>query len=203
MQLRRGTNERCALMGSNRPVSLLGISGSIRVGSCSTAILDALRVRLAERGKANITVFGIEQIPLYNGDLDGDTPPAPVLALKRAIQSSDGLVLSSPEYNHGVSGVLKNALDWASRPSPNSCLKGKPVLIMTSSPGSTGGVRAQAQLRETLTSTYARVVITPEIVIPHVFQKMKDGAFIDESSLAFAESSIDALILEASRYGAP
>jgi chromate reductase, NAD(P)H dehydrogenase (quinone) len=124
-----------------------------------------------------------------------------VHAFKHAIQSSAGLVLCSPEYNHGMSGVLKNALDWASRPAPNSPLKGKPVLIMTSSPGATGGVRAQYQLRETLVSTFSRVVITPEIVIPHVFQKMVNGAFADEPNLSFAEAGIDALIAEASRSG--
>ena len=183
-------------------VRLLGISGSIRRGSCSTAILEALRLRLAKHGRAEMTLFGLEDIPPYNGDLDGDTPPQPVRALKHAIQTSTGIVLCSPEYNHGISGVLKNALDWASRPAPNSPLKGKPALIMTSSPGATGGVRAQYQLRETLVSTFSRVVITPEIVIPHVFQKMVDGVFADEPNLSFAEAGINALIVEASRRGA-
>lgn len=180
-------------------VRLLGISGSIRRGSCNRAILEALRLRLAAHGKAEMTLFGLEDIPLYNGDLDGDAAPAPVHALKHAIESSTGIVLCSPEYNHGVSGVLKNALDWASRPSPNSPLKGKPVLIITSSPAATGGVRAQYQLRETLISTLSRVIITPEIVIPHVFQKIAEGAFVDEPSLSFAEVGIDALIMQASR----
>jgi chromate reductase len=182
-------------------VRLLGISGSIRRASCNKAILEALRLRLMEHGKAEMTLFSLEDIPPYNADLNGDEPPPPVDALKRAIQSSSGIVLCSPEYNHGVSGVLKNALDWVSRPAPHSPLKGKPALIVTSSPGSLGGVRAQSQLRETLIAVFSRVVITPEIVIPHVFQKIADGAFIDEPSLVFAEAGIDALIVEASKRG--
>jgi chromate reductase len=188
-------------MSSKSTIRLLGISGSLRRGSSSTAILEALRRRLAEHGKADMSVFSLADIPPYNGDLDGDSPPPPVQALKSAIAASDGLVLSSPEYNHGVSGVLKNALDWASRPAPHSPLKGKPVLLVTSSPGATGGVRAQWQMRETLASTYSRVTITPEIVIPHVFQKMTEGRFVDEPSLSFAEAGVDVLITDAISAG--
>jgi chromate reductase len=190
----RGTT-RC--MSSGPTIALLGISGSIRRQSTSTAILEALRNRVNERGKARMELFALDRIPPYNGDLDGAQPPPPVSDLKKAIEASGGLVICSPEYNHGMSGVLKNALDWASRPHSNSPLKGKPVLIMTSSPGATGGVRAQVQVRETLVSTYSRVVITPEIVIPHVFEKLVGGEFADESSLSFAEGGIDALLREA------
>jgi chromate reductase len=84
--------------------------------------------------------------------------PASVSALKEAIAQADGLIICSPEYNYSTSGVLKNALDWASRPGFNSPLKNKPVLIMTSSPGVLGGVRAQSQLRETLSATLSRVI---------------------------------------------
>jgi chromate reductase len=84
--------------------------------------------------------------------------PASVSALKEAIAQADGLIICSPEYNYSTSGVLKNALDWASRPGFNSPLKNKPVLIMTSSPGVLRGVRAQSQLRETLSATLSRVI---------------------------------------------
>jgi chromate reductase len=187
------------MTSSTSGVRILGISGSLRKGSCNTAILEALRQRLAKQGTVEMSVFSLESIPLYNSDLDGETPLPAVRALRQAIQASAGIVLSSPEYNHGMSGVLKNALDWASRPVTGSPLKGKPALIITSSPGATGGVRAQYQVRETLVSACSRVVITPEIVIPLVFQKMADGAFVDETSLSFAAGGIQNLLAEISR----
>lgn len=187
---------------STRAPRFLGISGSIRRGSANKAILEALRLRLAKSGKAELTLFGLEEIPLYNGDLDGETPPAPVQALKQAIQSSDGLVLCTPEYNGGTSGVLKNALDWASRPAFRSPLKGKHVLLMSSSPAVTGGVRALNQLRETLVSCMSRAIVTQEVVIPQVFDKFVNGVFESEPHLSFVEAAVDVLIAEARRPAA-
>ena len=182
-----------------RAPRLLGISGSIRRGSSNTAILEALRRRLAQNGKGDLTVFALDDIPPYNGDLDGEAPPAPVQAFKQAIRECDGLVVCSPEYNAGMSGVLKNAIDWASRPAFNSPLKGVPVLLMSSSPSPTGGVRAQSQLRETLVSCLSRVIVTAPVVIPLVFDKFVDGVFDSEPHLAFAEVAVDALVAEARR----
>lgn len=102
----------------------------------------------------------------------------------------------SPEYNNRVFGVLKNALDWASLPGFNSPLKNNPVLIMTSSPGLLGGVRAQSQLRETLSATLSRVISCPQIVIPGVNQKIRDGRFIDETTIEFMLAAVDDLIGE-------
>jgi chromate reductase len=100
----------------------------------------------------------------------------------------------SPEYNHGMSGVLKNALDWASRPFGQSALKGKPVLTMTASPAFTGGVRAQQQMNETLVSIPARLVHRPQIVIGGVHDKVRDGHLVDEAALRFAlEGVVDLL----------
>jgi chromate reductase, NAD(P)H dehydrogenase (quinone) len=92
--------------------------------------------------------------------------------------------------------VLKNALDWASRPGFNSPLKDKPALIMTSSPGFTGGVRAQYQLREVLSATLARVVARPQVVIGGVAQKIKEGRLVDEAAVTFALAAIDDLLRE-------
>ncbi|WP_223840754.1 NADPH-dependent FMN reductase [Pseudomonas extremaustralis] len=108
---------------------------------------------------------------LYNADLEETALPSSVTALKEAISQADGLIICSPEYNYGTSSVLKNALDWASRPGFHSPLKNKPVLIMTSSPGLLGGVRAQSQLRETLSATLSNVIFCPLIVIPGINQK--------------------------------
>jgi chromate reductase len=88
-----------------------------------------------------------------------------VNALKRLISSCDGVLISTPEYNHAIPGVLKNALDWLSRPSSESCFKDKPVSIISSSVAFTGGVRAQYQLRETLISMHVQLVMGPEVVV--------------------------------------
>jgi chromate reductase len=143
-----------------------------------------------------MSLFALNEIPLYNADLEAQMLPASVAALKEAIAQADGLIICSPEYNYGTSGVLKNALDWASRPGFKSPLKNKPVLIMTSSPGVLGGVRAQAQLRETLSATLSRVIRGPQIVIPGVIEKIQNGSFIDEKTIEFMLAAVDDLINE-------
>jgi chromate reductase, NAD(P)H dehydrogenase (quinone) len=99
----------------------------------------------------------------------------------------------TPEYNHGIPGVLKNALDWASRPFGKSVLIDKPVLVISVSPAFTGGVRAQAQVNETLLSIPARIVAGPQVVIGGVAAKMRDGV-IDQSFLSFALEALDRLV---------
>ena len=171
---------------------LLGISGSLRKASTNTAILKALAEAIAD--KAVLEIFPLNDIPLYDQDIDVEPPLLAVAAFREAIAKADGVVISSPEYNYGMSGVLKNALDWASRPYTKSRLTGKPVLTITASAASTGGVRAQGQLNETLTAIAALVVLRPQSVIGSVFQKMTDGKFTDETSLKFLSAAIDDLL---------
>jgi len=180
-------------------LQLLGISGSIRQQSTNTAVLEALCLRVIWSGNAEMTLFGLEEIPLFNSDLEGHKLPQSVRGLKEAIRSCDGLVLCSPEYNHGMSGVLKNALDWASRPAYESVLKGKPTLIMTSAPSPVGGARAVQQIRETLASCLAKVVARPDVVIPKIHEKIVDGKFVDEIVLAHAQRAIGDLVAEIKR----
>src|SRR5260370_4453822 len=145
---------------------LLGLSGSLRRASNSTAVLRGLQDALAPRAALNI--FPLHGMPLYNEDDDAEHAPESVRALRSAIEASDGVIMISPEYNHGMSGVLKNALDWASRPYGRSALRSKPVLTMTASPAFTGGVRAQQQMNETVVSIPARTVLRPQIVMAGV-----------------------------------
>jgi len=173
---------------------LIGLSGSIRQESTNTAILMTLADKLGT--KASLTLFPLNDVPLYNSDLENDALPPSVRALKEAIGASDGLILSTPEYNHGMSGVLKNALDWASRPAFASPLRNKPALLMTSSQGYVGGARAHAQMQETLTATLARVVVRPQVVIAGVGQKVVDGRLMDEATLNFCLGAIDDLLAE-------
>jgi chromate reductase len=163
---------------------LLAISGSLRKQAYSKAVLAALAEATASEAQFDYADIG--ELPLFNQDLYVEPLPASVERWRRQIAAADGLVIASPEYNHGIPGVLKNALDWVSRPHNGSPLKNKPVLIITSSPAVTGGVRAQYQIRESLVSALARPVNTPEIVIGHVGAKIVDGRFTDAATIDFA-----------------
>ena len=153
---------------NHTPVKILGISGSLRRASFSSSLIRILSKMAAP--SAQIDLYELHDIPLYNEDLDGERKPAAVAALNEAIANSDGVLIVTPEYNHGVPGMLKNTLDWVSRPVFQSALRGKPVSIMSSSLAFTGGVRAQYQLRETLISMLAHVVPGPEVVVPGIHQ---------------------------------
>ena len=171
---------------------LLALSGSLRQHSHNTALLRALAAAI--EGKADLTLHPLGSVPLYDQDADAGGPPGAVAALRAAIATADGLVIASPEYNHGMSGVLKNALDWASRPFGQSTLTGKPVLTMTASPGGVGGARAHAQLNETLNSIGARVLLRPQAVIPAVHEKLDGNRIIHEPTLGFLLEGLDDLL---------
>jgi chromate reductase len=171
---------------------LLGISGSLRRESNNTALLRTLQDSIP--ADIEMSVKTLHDIPLYDQDLENGGTPQAVREFRKEIEASDGLIICSPEYNCGVPGVLKNALDWASRPV--SPMKGKPVLIVTSSPAFTGGVRAQAQLREVLTGMLARVVVWPQVVIAGVHGKVQGGRLADASALQFLRDAVDGLAAE-------
>lgn len=173
------------------PARLLGLPGSLRQGSYSRAVLRGLQEALRPEAEMEIQEL---RLPLYDEDEDGPASPAPVAALRAAIAASDALVIVTPEYNHGIPGLLKNALDWASRPFGESALIGKPVLVMSVSPAFTGGVRAQAQLNETLLAVQAHIVAGPQIVIGNAAEKIRDGLLIEEASLRFVLAAVERLI---------
>lgn len=177
-----------------RAPRLLGISGSIRRESYCTAILRTLRESLGAR--AEMTIFALNAVPIYNQDEDGPRSPAEVVSLRAAIRAADALVVVSPEYNHGIPGILKNALDWASRPAFTSVLTDKPVSVMTAAAGVLGGARAQAQLRETFAATESRVMANRQVVVGHAASKIVDGRLVDKPTLDFALGAIDILIAE-------
>lgn len=171
---------------------LVGISGSIRAGSFCTAILRTAAEQIAD--DADLNLFPLETIPPYNQDKDNGAPPKPVKALRHALSEAAGLVIVTPEYNHGLPGVLKNALDWASRPYGQSKLTGLHALTISASPAFTGGVRAQAQLNETLLSNAAKLTLRPQIVIGLVHEKVKDGRLVEPTSLQFVVDGLRHLL---------
>ena len=170
---------------------LVGMAGSLRKDSYSRAILSSLRDQLA--GTAILEICDL-RLPLYSEDGDGAAAPKAVRAFRDAMSASDGVVIVTPEYNHGIPGVLKNALDWASRPFGDSALLEKPVLVVSVSSAFTGGVRAHIQVNETLLAIQARIVPGPQVVIGGVAEKIKDGILIDESCRRFALAAVDRLI---------
>lgn len=165
-------------------MDILGISGSLRKDSYNTRLLSAAGVALA--GRATLRIFDLSEVPLYNGDLDGDRKPAPVLQLQGAIAAADALLFATPEYNYSVPGVLKNAIDWASRPAYESVLRGKPSGIMSASPSSLGGARAQIHLRAVLAATLTPVFPAPEVLLASAHKAFDDsGKLVDEATAAF------------------
>lgn len=179
---------------TQRTPRLIGMSGSLRTGSYSNAVLETLRQRFA--GRADLTLWDLAPIPAYNQDFEGEKRPAAVRELLAAIAAADGVVLCAPEFNHSIPGVLKNALDWASRPAFASVMAYKPVAIMATSRGALGGVRCLEHLRVTLASMLSRVALAREVVITGTADKIRDGRLVDEASLGFACGAVEALLRE-------
>ena len=170
-------------------MKLLCLSGSLRSASSSRAVLDHIVGHLPDGVSA--TRFDIGSLPHYNADLGA---PEIVEAFKAAVEAADGLVIVTPEYNYSVPGVLKNAIDWASRPAYASVFKDKPVLVASTSGGALGGVRAQAHLKYMLNGMLARVFPWQEVIVPHANQKVKDGVFSDAVTEAFIGQAIAAFV---------
>ena len=171
-----------------------GIAGSLRRGSYNRALLRAAQ-ELAPPD-VEIRIFDrMAEIPLYNHDVEAEGVPEPVQALKRAIGEADALLFATPEYNHGVAGVLKNAIDWASRPARASVLSGKPAAILGASTGITGTARAQSQLREAFVFTNTPALLQPEILVYRAKEKFdEEGRLTDDKTREFVGKLLHALV---------
>jgi chromate reductase len=143
-------------------IKILAFAGSLRKGSYNKALIRAA-VELAPENVA-IEIFDLEGIPPFNQDFEAN-PPERVKEFKDKIRNADALLIATPEYNYSVSGVLKNALDCASRPKADTPLMGKPVAIMSASTGRLGGSRAQYHLRQTFVFLDMQPVNRPEVML--------------------------------------
>jgi chromate reductase len=181
-------------MSESTPTRLIGMSGSLRTGSYSNAVLATLREKFA--GRADLQLYDLASIPPYNQDFEGEKRPPPVKQMLADIAAADGLVLCAPEFNHSIPGVLKNAIDWASRPSFQSVLAYKPVAIMATSRGPLGGARCLEHMKVALDSCLARVTLAREVIITATESKIRDGRLVDETSLGFACGALEALLTE-------
>jgi chromate reductase len=161
-------------------VRVLGIAGSLRGGSYNRAALRAATELLPE--DATLDIFELDGIPGFNQD-EEQNPPAKVVELKRRVRESDAILIVTPEYNYSVPGVLKNAIDWASRPYGDSAWDGKPVAIMGASIGSIGTARAQYHLRQSFVFLNMYPINQPEVMIGNASQRFDAaGNLIDEAT---------------------
>ena len=153
-------------------IVILGFAGSLRKDSYNKALLRAA-AELVPKG-AKLEIFDIEGIPLYNQDLEYEMP-AKVKEFKAKIRSADAILVATPEYNYSIPGVLKNAIDWASRPLGDNSFEGKAVAIMSASIGMLGGVRAQYHLRQVFVSLNMYPINKPEVIVPFAKEKFDEN----------------------------
>jgi chromate reductase, NAD(P)H dehydrogenase (quinone) len=171
-------------------MTILAISGSLRDGSHNTELLRAAAA-LAPAGIEIELYDGLKEIPPY--DADDDVPgfrPAPVADFKAALEAADAVLVSTPEYNSSIPGVLKNALDWASRPLVESPVRNKPVAVLSSSTGMFGGVWAAAETRKVLGAMGART-LEETVSVPKADARLAEG--IDGALRAELRAVVDAL----------
>ena len=161
-------------------IKVLGISGSLRAGSFNTGLLRAAATVMPPG--MEMSTFALHDFPLFNADVEAQGNPEPVTAMHQAIAAADGLLFAVPEYNYSISGVLKNAIDWASRGRP-SPLDGKPAAIMGVG-GRQGTVRAQMHMRQIALHNSMRVMIDPELLLVRSRRRSDpDGNLTDEATL--------------------
>jgi chromate reductase len=167
---------------------LIGIGGSLRKGSYNRALLEAA---VAERPPGVEVEWwgGLERVPAYDEDLDTSSTPVAVAELRRTLASADAVLIATPEYNASIPGALKNALDWASRPVPDNCLRGKPIAVIGASTGIFGAVWAQAELRKVL-KTIGAAVLDAELPVPTAHEAFCSGGGLCDPELAATLRSI-------------
>lgn len=166
---------------SGPSLTFLGIAGSLRAASYNRGLIRVA----SEVAQAGTTVvpYDLAAIPMFNADVEANGDPPAVADFKRAIAAADALVIATPEYNHCVPGVLKNAIDWASRPARRSVLTDKPVAIMGASSGRGATARAQAHLRDGLAYTNGFVLPLPEVLVDFAGEKFDDdGNLTDQAT---------------------
>ena len=175
-----------------RKIKILAFAGSLRKGSYNKALVRAA-LELTPENVA-IEVFGLEGIPPFNQDLEKQ-PPQRVIEFKAKIRSADALLIATPEYNYSVSGVLKNAIDWASRPRADTPLEGKPVAIMSASIGRLGGARAQYHLRQSFVFLNMHPINRPEVMLPSAQDNVDaNGRVTNEQTRQLIRQLIEALV---------
>ena len=182
----------------DKKVKILGISGSLRKQSCNRGLLQAA----LEEAPSNcsLEIFNLDGIPLYNQDEETNLPES-VINLKQKVSTADAILIATPEYNYSMPGVLKNALDWGSRPYGDNAWNNKPVAIMGASPAMQGTSRAQYHLRQVFVYLNMHALNQPEIMVGSLQDSFDSkGALIDPKTRKKISELLIALIDHVNRY---
>ncbi len=183
----------------SKQIRILGIAGSLRQESFNRAALRAA-TELVPEG-ATIDTFELDDIPGFNQD-EEQNPPAKVTELKKRIREADAILIVTPEYNYSIPGVLKNAIDWASRPYGDSAWNGKPAAIMGASVGTIGTARAQYHLRQMMVFLNMFPINQPEVMIGNASERFDaEGNLTDETTKEFIRKLLQNLVDWTRRIG--
>jgi chromate reductase len=182
----------------NTPITILGIAGSLRKASLNRAALRAAQ-QLVPEG-VSLEIFELDGIPPFNQDEEAH-PPERVVQFKQRIRAADAVLIVTPEYNYSIPGVLKNAIDWASRPYGDNSWDGKPVALMGASVGAMGTSRAQYHLRQVFVFLNMYPLNKPEVMITNASQRFDEkGNLTDESTKAHIQKLLAALVAWAKHH---
>ena len=178
-------------------ISILGFAGSLRKGSYNKSLLRAAQEMVPEN--ATLEVFDLERIPPFNQDLENQ-PPEKVKEFKAKIRTADAILIATPEYNYSIPGVLKNAIDNASRPYGDNAFDGKPAAIMGASIGMLGTARAQYHLRQSMVFLNMFPLNQPEVMVPFAQEKIdQNGRLTDQKTRDKIKELLGALVLWAKK----
>jgi chromate reductase len=184
---------------NSNTISIFGFAGSLRRGSYNKAILQAAMELVPE--DAQLEIFDLAGISLFNQDLENQ-PPDTVKAFKAAIRGADAILIATPEYNYSIPGVLKNAIDWASRPYGDNAFDGKPAAIMGASMGMLGTARAQYHLRQTFVWLNMYPINKPEVMVPFVQNSINEqGQVTDQKTREKIRELLEVLIAWTKQLG--
>jgi len=173
-------------------ITILGFAGSLRKDSYNKALLRTAGELMPKDAK--LEIFDLEGVPPYNQDLE-DRMPEKVKDFKTKIKAADAILIATPEHNYSIPGVLKNAIDWASRPYGDNSFEDKPVAIMSASPGMLGGARAQYHLRQVLVSLNMHAINRPEVMVTSADEKIDEkGSLIDEKTRKKMRQLLESLV---------
>jgi chromate reductase len=178
-------------------MNIVGIAGSLRKGSYNRLLLKNAQSLLPEG--VSLEIADLDDIPFFSEDVEALGDPPAVEWLKSLVRSADALLIATPEYNAGIPGVLKNALDWLSRGDP-SALFGKPVAVVGASPSRFGTARAQMSLLPVLVASGAVVMSAPGVMVSEVYSKFDDEGVLEPESAAMLSQALRGLVEWASRF---
>jgi chromate reductase len=188
-------------MSMGKAVKILGFAGSLRKGSYNKALLRAALELLPEG--VDLEIFDLEGIPPFNQDME-DQPVEKVREFKAKIRAADAILIATPEYNYSIPGVLKNAIDSASRPYGDNAFEHKPVAMMGASVSMIGSARAQYHLRQCFVFLSCFALNDPEVMVPHAHEKIdKDGRVTDEKTRELIGELIEGLVAWTKRLSSP